>query len=89
MLARYIYALPSATLYGSHLIVDLQLLQLASKTLCSDTTRSEQVKTSVCRINFNGSSANMTLFGYGKNLLFWNVFSWLRVICILTEAGRF
>jgi len=50
MLARCICAPPSATLYGSHFIatsaiVDLQLLQLASKVLCSDTTRNEQVKT--------------------------------------------
>jgi len=94
MLGRYICASPSGTLYGSHLIVtsaivDLQLLQLASKVLCSDTTRYERVKTSVYRTNFDCNSAKVTLFSSGKILLFWNVFSWLRVICIVKEACRF
>jgi len=30
--------------------------------VCSDSTRNEQVKTSVCHINFDGSSANARLF---------------------------
>jgi len=51
-------------------VVDLQLLQLASKVLCSNTTRNEQVKTSVCLINFDGSSAKVTLFRFRKILLF-------------------
>jgi len=38
--------------------VDLQLLQTNS-----DSTRNEQVKTNVC-INFDGSSANVTLFSF-------------------------
>jgi len=29
----------------------------------SDSTRNQQVRTSVCRINFHGSSANLILFG--------------------------
>jgi len=36
---------------------DLQLLQTNS-----DSTRNEQVKTNVCGINFDGSSAYVTLF---------------------------
>jgi len=91
MLERYTYAPPSATLHGSHLNVTSATvdLQLASKVLCSDTTRNEKVNTSVCRINFDGSSANVTLFSSQIILLLWNVFSWLRVICFLTEACRF
>jgi len=44
----------------------------------------EQVKTSVCRINFDGSSGNVTLFGSQKVFLFWK---FLRVVCILTFAS--
>ena len=34
--------------------------------MCIDSTRSEQVKTSVCRIDFDGSSAYVTLFSSRK-----------------------
>jgi len=57
--------------------------------VCSDSTRNEQVKTSVCNINFDGSSANVTLFSSQKILLFWKAFGWLLVICILTKACSF
>ena len=36
----------------------------------SYSTRNEQVKTSVCLIKFDGSSANVTLFGSREILLF-------------------
>ena len=36
----------------------------------SDSTRNEQVKTSVCLIKFDGSSANVTLFSSREILLF-------------------
>jgi len=48
--------------------VDLQLPQTMC-VLCSDSTCNEQVKTSVCHINFDGSSAEVTLFSTLKNLL--------------------
>jgi len=67
--------------------VDLRILQ--TNKVCSDSTRNEQVKTSVCSINFNGSSANVTLFSSRKILPFWKVFGCLRVICILTKACSF
>jgi len=38
--------------------------------LCSDSTRNEQVKTSVCVIKFDRSSANLTLFSSREILLF-------------------
>jgi len=38
---------------------DLQLPQTRC-VLCSDSNRNEQVKTSVCHINFDGSSADVT-----------------------------
>ena len=44
-------------------------LHTANK-VCSDSTRNEQVKASICRINFGGSSANVTLFRSRKILLF-------------------
>jgi len=68
--------------------VDLQLPQTRC-VLYSDSTRNEQVKTSVCHKNFDGSSANVTLFSSLKILLVWEVFGWLRVICILTKACSF
>ena len=37
------------------------------KQMCSDLTCNEQVKTSVCHINFDGSSANVTLFSSRRN----------------------
>jgi len=46
--------------------------------VCSDSTRNEQVKTSVCLIKFDGSSANVTLFSSREILLilewFWQKF---------------
>ena len=68
--------------------VDLQLPQ----TRCvvnSDSTRIVQFKTSVCHINFDGSSADVTLFNSLKILLVWEVCGWLRVICILSKACSF
>ena len=65
--------------------VDLQLLQ----TRCIVSTRNGQVKTSVRRIKFGDSTANVTLFNSWKVFLFWKVCSWLRVICILTKACSF
>jgi len=52
MIGRYICAALSATLYGSHLIVAdaIVYLQLLQARCCSNTTRDDQVKTSVCRI---------------------------------------
>jgi len=38
--------------------------------VCSDWTRSEHVKTSVCLIKFDGSPANVTLFSSREILLF-------------------
>jgi len=40
--------------------------------VCNNSTPNEQVKTSVCRIKSDGSSANVTLFNSLKILLFWN-----------------
>ena len=56
--------------------------------MCSDSTCNEQVKTNVCG-NFDGSSANVTLFSSRKILLFWKVFGWLRDIYILTKVCSF
>jgi len=67
---------------------DLQLPQTRC-VLCSDSTPNEQVKTSVCHINFDGSSADVTFFSSPKILLVWEVFGWLRVICILSKACSF
>jgi len=38
-------------------------------------------QTSVSFVNFDGSSANVTLFSSRKIFLFWNVFGWLRKSC--------
>jgi len=38
--------------------------------VCSDSTRNEQVNTSVCLIKFDGSSANVTLFSCREIHLF-------------------
>jgi len=62
--------------------IDPQLLQ----TRCSDSTCNEQIKTSVCLINFDGSTANVMLFSFQKILLFWKVFGWSRIILISTKA---
>jgi len=67
---------------------NLELLQSANK-VCSDSIRNEQVKMNACCINFDGSSANVTLFSSRKIVLFWKVFGWLRVICISTNASNF
>ena len=49
--------------------------------VCSDSTRNEQVDTSVSRSDSEGSA---TFFSSRKILLFWKVFSWFPVICIFT-----
>ena len=64
--------------------VYLQILQ--TNKVCSDSTHNDQVKTSVCPINFDESFANVTLFSSRKILPFWKVFGCLRVTCILTKA---
>jgi len=38
--------------------------------VCSDSTRNEQVKKSVCLVKFYGSSANVTLFSSREILQF-------------------
>jgi len=38
-------------------------------------------QTGVCRINCDGSSANVTLFSSRKIFLLWKVFGWLRQSC--------
>jgi len=48
--------------------VDLQLLETMWVVI-----QLAKVETSVCRINFDGSSANVTLFSSLKMLLFWRV----------------
>jgi len=58
-------------------------------SVCGDSTCNEQVETSVCGINCDGNSANVTLFRSQKILLFWKVFGSLLVICILTKACSF
>ena len=57
--------------------------------VCSDSTRNEQVKTSVSRINVDGISSKVTLYSFRKTLLFRKVVGWLRVVCILTKAFSF
>jgi len=57
--------------------------------VCSDSTRSDQVETSVCRINIDGNSANETLFSSQNMFLFWKVLGWLRFIWILTKTCSF
>jgi len=52
-------------------------------------SRNKQVETSVCRIQFDDSSANVTLFSYRIFLKFRKVFGCLRDICILTKACSF
>jgi len=91
MIGCYTCTPPSATLYGSHLIItnEIVCLQLLQARVCSNITADDQVKASVCRISFDGSSANVSLFNSRNILLFWNVFSWLRFICFLTGACRF
>jgi len=91
MIGRYIRTPTSATLYGSYLIVTnaIVYLQLLQARCYSNITRNDQVKVSVCRISYDGSSANVSLFNSRNILLFWNVFSWLRFICFMTGACRF
>ena len=48
--------------------------------MCSDSTRNEQVETSVCRISFAGSSTIVTLLSSRKILLFWKFFVCLPII---------
>jgi len=48
--------------------------------VCSDSTRNEQVKPSVCLIKFDGSSANVTLFSSREILLLLEFF-----VMILTK----
>jgi len=67
--------------------VDLQMQQ--TNKVCSYSTRNEQVETSVCPGNFDGSTANATLFSSRKILLFWKVLNWLRAIFILIKAHSF
>ena len=66
------------SLYGWNLAVTCVSLVYSRHTaiankVCSDSTRSEQVETSVYCINFDGSSANVTLFISRNILLFWKV----------------
>ena len=68
--------------------VGLQTTPIGNK-VCSASTRNEQVEASVCCISFDDSSTNVRLFSSRKTLLFWKVFSGLRVICILTKACSF
>jgi len=82
-IGRYICAPPYPTLYRWILVVtsaseDCGRLTVILQTN-SDSARNEQVKTSVCRVNFDGSSANVTLFSSRKIFLFWKVFGWLRL----------
>ena len=42
----------------------------SANKVCGDSTRNEQVKTSVSRINFDGSSADIALFSSRKILVF-------------------
>jgi len=42
----------------------------AANKVCRNSTRNEQVKTSVCLIKFDGSFANVTLFSSREILLF-------------------
>ena len=91
MIGRYICVPTSATPYGSYLIVTntIVYLQLLQARCCSNITGNDQVKTSVCRISFDGSSAKVSLFSSRNILLYWSVFGWLRFICFLTGACRF
>jgi len=41
------------------------------------------------RPSFDGSSVEVPLFSSRKISLFWKVFGWLRIICILTKACNF
>jgi len=50
--------------------VEVEVDPHTANKVCSDSTRNEQVKTSVCLIKFNGSSANVTLFSSREILLF-------------------
>jgi len=59
---------------------DLQLLQTNS-----DSTRNEQVKTGVCLINFDGSSANVTLFSSRKIFVLKSF--WLAVNLFRDDIG--
>jgi len=89
---RYICAPLRPTLHGWNLIFtntswDWSRPTATANKVCSDSTCNEPVKTSVYRITFDGCSAYVTLFSSRKNLLFWKVFDWLRVICISTKAA--
>jgi len=55
-----------------------------AKKVCSDSTRSEQVKVSVCRTNFGGCSSNGTLFSARK--IFVLEHFWLAVGHILIQS---
>ena len=67
MLGPYICAPACSTLYGWNLVVicvhqDCSRPTVIANKVCNDSTRNGQVKASVCRINFNGISSNVTLF---------------------------
>jgi len=50
--------------------VETEVDRHTADKVCSASTRNEQVKTSVCLNNFDGSSANVTLFSSREILLF-------------------
>jgi len=58
-------------------------LHTANK-VCGDSTRNEQVKTSVCRINFDGSSANIALFSSRKILVFRKILA--KIVNVIQHA---
>ena len=49
--------------------VETEVDSHTANKVCSDSTRNEQIKTSVCLIKFDGSSANVTLFSSREILL--------------------
>jgi len=53
--------------------VEIEVDLHTANKVCSDSTRNEQVKTGVFRINIDGSSANMALFSSRKILVFGNI----------------
>ena len=59
---------------------------LQHKSEWMDSLTELKVKTSVCRINLDGSSAKVTLFSSRKIFLFWKVFGWLSK-CFGTKSG--
>jgi len=59
-------------------------------SVCRDSTRNEQVervKTGVCRINFDGSFANVTLFSARKILFLMQTSAKTCRVCALTFAS--